>query len=97
MGFYFLVSSIIIGNILFKYIISMMIYIFHLGKIIILFFSDIQKINPRIFNTFNLEHELPSNRFVNWLLIPLKTSRYLELHSVSIPNLFFIKFAMLES
>ena len=75
----------------------MMICLFHLGKILNIFFSDIQKINPRIFNTFNLEHELPSNKFDNWLLIPLKTSRYFELHSVSIPSLFFIKFAILDS
>ena len=78
----------------------MMIIYFHLRKIYKnknTFFSEIQKINPRIFNTFNLEHELPSNRFVNWLLIPLKTSRYLELDSVSIFILFLIKLAIVES
>ena len=64
-----------------------------LKNIFYIFFSEIQKIKPQIFNTFKLEYELPSNKFV----IPLKTSRYFELHSVSISSLFFIKLAIFES
>ena len=51
-------------NILFKYIMYE-IHFSSLKNIFYIFFSEIQKIKPQIFNTFKLEYELPSNKFVN--------------------------------